>query len=97
MRYGKEFVNDNGELQMGDGPLLPQANSCEKIYGIPDSYLISPIWGLKYRTVGCSTGNFLLHLRRALPDLELVGGELAESSLEICRHNPDLAGSRSTA
>jgi SAM-dependent methyltransferase len=42
--------------------------------------------------VGCSTGNFLLHLRRAFPDLELVGGELAESSLEICRRNPDLAG-----
>jgi hypothetical protein len=35
--YGKEFVNDKGELQMGDGPLPPQANSCEKIYGIPDS------------------------------------------------------------
>jgi len=42
--------------------------------------------------IGCSTGNFLLHLRRAMPDLELVGGELADSSLEICRRNPDLAG-----
>lgn len=42
--------------------------------------------------VGCSTGNLLLHLKRLLPQLELIGGDLAESSLQECRANPELAG-----
>jgi SAM-dependent methyltransferase len=42
--------------------------------------------------IGCSTGNFLLHLRRLVPNLELTGGDLAESSLAECRANPDLRG-----
>jgi len=42
--------------------------------------------------VGCSTGNLLLHLKRLLPELELIGGDLAESSLQECRANPELAG-----
>ncbi|MCA1952950.1 MAG: class I SAM-dependent methyltransferase [Hyphomicrobiales bacterium] len=43
--------------------------------------------------IGCSTGNLLKHLRGALPaGITLVGGDLAESSLELARANPDLAG-----
>jgi SAM-dependent methyltransferase len=42
--------------------------------------------------IGCSTGNFLLHARRRFPELRLVGGDLAESSLEECRRNPELSG-----
>lgn len=42
--------------------------------------------------VGCSTGNLLRHLRRALPEAELWGGELMESALAECRSAPDLAG-----
>jgi SAM-dependent methyltransferase len=42
--------------------------------------------------VGCSTGNLLLHLKRLLPQLDLTGGDLAESSLNECRANPELAG-----
>jgi SAM-dependent methyltransferase len=42
--------------------------------------------------VGCSTGNLLLHLKRLVPQLELSGGDLAESSLQACRANPELAG-----
>jgi SAM-dependent methyltransferase len=42
--------------------------------------------------IGCSTGNLLLHLKRAFPDLVLTGGELAESSLAAARANSDLAG-----
>jgi SAM-dependent methyltransferase len=41
--------------------------------------------------IGCSTGNLLLHVKRAFPDLTLTGGELAESSLAEARSNPDLA------
>ncbi len=44
--------------------------------------------------IGCSTGNLLLHLKNAFPGMSLVGGELAESSLEICRTNPMLSGIR---
>ncbi|MBM4135117.1 MAG: class I SAM-dependent methyltransferase [Nitrospira sp.] len=42
--------------------------------------------------VGCSTGNFLLHLKRAVPGLNLVGCDLAVSAIESCRRNPALAG-----
>jgi 2-polyprenyl-3-methyl-5-hydroxy-6-metoxy-1,4-benzoquinol methylase len=42
--------------------------------------------------MGCSTGNFLLHLHRMLPELDATGADLAESSLEQCRRNPELAG-----
>ena len=47
---------------------------------------------LRLLDIGCSTGNLLLHIKRLLPDLELAGGDLAVSSLEQCRRNPDLAG-----
>jgi len=42
--------------------------------------------------IGCSTGNLLLHLKRLLPGLALTGGDLAESSLDVCRANPELKG-----
>jgi len=41
--------------------------------------------------IGCSTGNFLYHLRKALPELALIGGDLAESSIDACRNNPQLS------
>jgi SAM-dependent methyltransferase len=47
---------------------------------------------LKILDIGCSTGNLLLHLNRMLPNADYVGGDLALSSLEQCRENPDLAG-----
>jgi SAM-dependent methyltransferase len=40
--------------------------------------------------IGCSTGNLLVHLKRAFPKAELVGGELAEKSLEAAKANPEL-------
>ena len=49
---------------------------------------------LRLLDIGCSTGNLLMHLRRLLPELELTGGDLAESSLQQCRDNPALAGVR---
>lgn len=42
--------------------------------------------------IGCSTGNLLLHTRRFFSNLTLFGGELAESSLEAARANPELQG-----
>lgn len=42
--------------------------------------------------IGCSTGNLLLHLKRIVPEADYVGGDLAESSLEVCRKNPGLGG-----
>jgi SAM-dependent methyltransferase len=46
----------------------------------------------KLLDVGCSTGNLLLHLKRHIPQLDLIGGDLAASSLDECRANPELAG-----
>lgn len=42
--------------------------------------------------VGCSTGNLLYWMREALPDARLFGAELAASSLDACRSDPELAG-----
>lgn len=49
---------------------------------------------LQLLDIGCSTGNLLMHLRRLLPELDMSGGDLAESSLQQCRDNPALAGIR---
>jgi SAM-dependent methyltransferase len=42
--------------------------------------------------VGCSTGNLLIHLRKAFPTLELTGGDLSELSIASGRNNPALDG-----
>jgi SAM-dependent methyltransferase len=42
--------------------------------------------------IGCSTGNFLRHLRRLVPHAEFVGGDLMAPIVEECRNNPELAG-----
>jgi len=41
--------------------------------------------------IGCSTGNFLSHVRSAFPDMKLTGGDVADSSLAICRAKPNFA------
>lgn len=42
--------------------------------------------------IGCSTGNFLRHLKRALPGLDLYGGDVVPSFVEECRRDFDLRG-----
>lgn len=42
--------------------------------------------------IGCSTGNLLFHLRRAFPEMELTGGDFAESQVESCRADKTLEG-----
>lgn len=42
--------------------------------------------------IGCSTGNFLRHLRRVMPSAYLVGGDLMELVVDQCRQAPDLTG-----
>jgi hypothetical protein len=50
-RYGKQFVDENGQLQTGDAmPIWAARKFLQDNYALPYSYLISPIWGLKYRT-----------------------------------------------
>lgn len=41
--------------------------------------------------IGCSTGNLLRHIDRALPGLRLVGGEYSRESLAVCRAAEDLS------
>lgn len=48
--------------------------------------------GTSVLDIGCSTGNLLVHVRRAMPDLTLVGGDLALAAVEVARQNPELAG-----
>jgi SAM-dependent methyltransferase len=42
--------------------------------------------------IGCSTGNFLRHLKRLNINADLIGGDLMEPHLDLCRKNPALAG-----
>lgn len=42
--------------------------------------------------IGCSTGNFLRHLKRLNINADLVGGDLMAAHVDICRKNPALAG-----
>jgi cyclopropane fatty-acyl-phospholipid synthase-like methyltransferase len=42
--------------------------------------------------IGCSTGNLLYHLKNMVPGVRLEGADLAQSSIDECRRDPDLAG-----
>ena len=42
--------------------------------------------------MGCATGALLYHLKRALPRLELYGGDVYPDVVAKCRSNPALAG-----
>ena len=48
--------------------------------------------GTSVLDIGCSTGNLLRHMRRALPDIALNGADLIDHHLDLCRADPDLAG-----
>jgi SAM-dependent methyltransferase len=48
--------------------------------------------GLSLHDVGCSTGNFLYHCRRAFPNVQLFGSDLAIGSIEKCKRDSELAG-----
>lgn len=45
---------------------------------------------VKVLDVGCSTGNLLLHFKRLLRNVDLFGGDLAQSSIEIAQKIPEL-------
>jgi ubiquinone/menaquinone biosynthesis C-methylase UbiE len=47
--------------------------------------------GTSLLDIGCSTGNLLLHLRRAFPQLKLTGGDIVDASLDEARRNPELS------
>lgn len=42
--------------------------------------------------IGCSTGNFLRHLKRLNINADLIGGDLMEPHIDLCRKNSALSG-----
>ena len=57
--------------------------------------MIRPLVANGARTLidfGCSTGNLLLHLKHAVPQLKLRGADLVETIIDANRKNPSLAG-----
>jgi ubiquinone/menaquinone biosynthesis C-methylase UbiE len=42
--------------------------------------------------IGCSTGNFLFHLKNTFQDILLTGGDAAVSVINKCKENPKLNG-----
>lgn len=49
-------------------------------------------WQPRILDIGCSTGNFLRHLKRIVPGAALYGGDLMAPVIEECRADPTLAG-----
>ena len=49
-------------------------------------------WKPRVLDIGCSTGNFLRHLNRVLPDAALSGGDLMALVIDKCRTDPTLEG-----
>jgi SAM-dependent methyltransferase len=49
-------------------------------------------WAPRVLDIGCSTGNFLLHLKRLLPGAVLVGGDLMAPVVDECKKTPALGG-----
>jgi SAM-dependent methyltransferase len=47
---------------------------------------------LRLLDIGCHSGNLLFHLKQALPQLRLIGGDLFQGVIETCRADPDLSG-----
>lgn len=48
--------------------------------------------GSRLLDIGCSTGNLLRHIRHALPELDLTGGDLSDAQLLACRCDETLDG-----
>jgi len=42
--------------------------------------------------IGCHNGNLLYHLKAALPQIKMMGGDLFQGVIDECRADPDLAG-----
>jgi SAM-dependent methyltransferase len=61
--------------------------------------VLSELWRLqpldhtpRILDLGCSTGNFLRHLKQLIPTAELVGGDLMAPVIDECRADPSLQG-----
>ena len=48
----------------------------------------------KLLDIGCSTGNLLVHIKKALPGLELFGGDIVSKVIAENKRNPNLHGIR---
>ncbi len=87
----KEFLDDYNAYQARYATNIRES---DKVIIAMIDKMVAQAGGRKLRIldIGCSTGNLLLHLKRMVPNADYVGGDLALSSLEQCRKNPDLAG-----
>ena len=47
---------------------------------------------LQLLDVGCNTGNLLLHLRAAYPEMHLSGVDISDDMIELCKSNEALGG-----
>jgi SAM-dependent methyltransferase len=68
----------------------PRESDRKSAYLARLALLESGVRSARILDIGCSTGNFLRHLRRVIPAAALYGGDLMEKHLEECRSAPDL-------
>lgn len=90
----KDYVNDKKCLTEYESYQDRYTNSIresdKKIIEKTGDWLQGKSKDVRVLDVGCSTGNLLYHLNIRYPDLELVGCDFAESSINKCKNNPKL-------
>jgi SAM-dependent methyltransferase len=47
---------------------------------------------LRLLDIGCHNGNLLFHLKQAMPQLKMIGGDLFQGVIDQCRVDQDLVG-----
>jgi SAM-dependent methyltransferase len=89
----KQFMDDYVEYQKQYASTLRENDKAfiEHVRRLTEADLASGKPVTLY-DLGCSAGNFLRHLKHALPGLTLAGGDAAADVVETCRRDPTLAG-----
>jgi SAM-dependent methyltransferase len=96
-------VKDHYSKYVADAEMIRQYNAYQNKHKVQiresDKVLIDQVARVagelrhaRLLDIGCSTGNLLFHLKNLVPGVRLEGADLAGSSIEVCRQDPDLSG-----
>ena len=95
------MIKDNYKKYVTDDETLVKYNEYQKKYRTnirdSDKKIIDIISNLSkldknpsILDIGCSTGNLLYHIQNKFPSATLFGGDLSQTSIEICKRDEDL-------
>ena len=95
------MIKDNYKKYVTDDETLVKYNEYQKKYRTSirdsDKKIIDIISNLSklddnpsILDIGCSTGNLLYHIQKEFPNATLFGGDLSQTSIEICKRDEEL-------